>query len=198
MNHSTTQLSPTEATKQGFSIDRHVYPNIGYKGARFNPRQTVEVYTELEAKLLNMDQALLPRYSIAAFMSAGMHTNVEQLDQAKDAAGTGCVELVMAVMGYVDYAEALFKAGGTVRDGVPGVMEYEICEPFGEWFITTMLCGCTVDGSCSLPDHEQACFKLRELTYEFYEKNDRTPDPLMMARLEVAMTAVPLPDAPQL
>jgi hypothetical protein len=43
---------PDEMQAQGFTIDRHCYPNVYYKGPRFNPTEWGTCYTELESKLI--------------------------------------------------------------------------------------------------------------------------------------------------
>lgn len=44
-------LTIKEAQRNGFAIDKHCYPHLGYKGARFAPDLTINVYTELECEL---------------------------------------------------------------------------------------------------------------------------------------------------
>ena len=45
-------LSAAKATYEGYTIDYHCYPHIGYKGLRFDPDCYVLVLSELEEKLL--------------------------------------------------------------------------------------------------------------------------------------------------
>ena len=42
------------AEAQGFTVDHHCYPHIAYKGARFKPTETHNVFTPLEAEALEV------------------------------------------------------------------------------------------------------------------------------------------------
>lgn len=42
-----------EAKKRGYIVDTCCYPYFGYKGPRFQPTESVDVFTELEEKLLS-------------------------------------------------------------------------------------------------------------------------------------------------
>ena len=46
------RLTPDAAREAGFEIDTHCYPPIAYKGPRFQPTETRECFTELEADML--------------------------------------------------------------------------------------------------------------------------------------------------
>jgi hypothetical protein len=51
------KLTPAQAEQQGFTIDRHCYPWVAYKGERFKPMELHQVYTDTEAVLLEAVQA---------------------------------------------------------------------------------------------------------------------------------------------
>lgn len=48
------RLTIEEAEAQGYYVDTNIYPHFGYTGSRFRPAKQVEVYTELEAKLIKL------------------------------------------------------------------------------------------------------------------------------------------------
>jgi DNA-binding response OmpR family regulator len=46
-------LTPDEARAKGFSLDTTLYPWVAYKGARFQPTEIEQCYTEREAALID-------------------------------------------------------------------------------------------------------------------------------------------------
>lgn len=50
----TTKMHIAQARAAGFTVDTHCYPPMAYKGARFNPTDHHECYTELESALMAM------------------------------------------------------------------------------------------------------------------------------------------------
>jgi hypothetical protein len=75
--------------------------------------------------------------SNAAFISGGMHLNVNKLDNAKESADTGCLEFVNAACAWSVYIEDLYDCAmaSTDFESVGGVFEYDVCEQFGTWFM---------------------------------------------------------------
>lgn len=101
-------------------------------------------------------------YTIAAFISAGMHRDVERLDEARDALDTGCFELVSTAMTYTDYIQALYEAGYNTVGSVPGVFDYEVAEEFGVWYVKEAL------EEQKLPDVQWAMAELYKLAMKFW------------------------------
>lgn len=50
--HITKRITIAQAEERGFAVDTYCYPHLGYKGSRFRPDESVYVYTELEAELM--------------------------------------------------------------------------------------------------------------------------------------------------
>jgi len=46
------RISRKEAEAEGYTVDTHCYPHIGYKGSRFDPTNIVLVYTPIEERLM--------------------------------------------------------------------------------------------------------------------------------------------------
>lgn len=44
-----------DAQANGFIVDTHCYPHLGYKGERFRPTETCECYTKLETQLIRRE-----------------------------------------------------------------------------------------------------------------------------------------------
>lgn len=133
--------------------------------------------------------------SIAAFISAGMHTDVHMLDNALDDCGTGCLEYINIGISYTSYAQALYNAAEALGMQTPGVFEYEVCEEFGRWFVQQTRNNAEDAEAPSLPEHVLACKKLITLTYSFFDKD---PDTKVDLDLMSALFGVPFPPPPQL
>lgn len=59
------RLTRSEAEAQGFTVDDRTYPHFRYKGPRFAPTETVEVYPDLEARLLEARGAIMRRAELS-------------------------------------------------------------------------------------------------------------------------------------
>lgn len=59
------RLHIDEAQAQGFVVDTHCYPYLAYKGERFRPTETQEVYTELESELIRREAKSLVEFTNA-------------------------------------------------------------------------------------------------------------------------------------
>jgi hypothetical protein len=52
------RLTQEEARAQGYTIDTTIYPHVAYKGPRFAPTVYCNCYTDLEADLLALRDAV--------------------------------------------------------------------------------------------------------------------------------------------
>lgn len=60
-------MTRNEATKQGYKIDDTCYPNIAYKGLRFDPDECLDVPTVIEEQLIdNLSEVLDNAGSLSA------------------------------------------------------------------------------------------------------------------------------------
>lgn len=53
------RMSATEAEASGFTIDRHIYPWVAYKGARFAPDDSFPIYPERDPSQPGRVQAIV-------------------------------------------------------------------------------------------------------------------------------------------
>ncbi len=60
--HDFNKITIAEAEAKGFTVDTHCYPHFGYKGSRFRPDESVDVYTELESNLIQKKKDSEPIY----------------------------------------------------------------------------------------------------------------------------------------
>lgn len=104
-------------------------------------------------------------YTFAAFISAGMHRDVAKLDEARDLIGTGCLELVMSAMDYVDLVYNMETVGYATVGEFPGVFAYEVAEEFGAWYVAE------AHAKRAVPDVTAACEQLRELAFAFFARD---------------------------
>jgi hypothetical protein len=114
-----------------------------------------------------MNKMSIENYTTAAFISAGMHRDVEKLDKAKEGLGTGCFEFVQTAMNYVGHIQELYLAGLAVVGSVPGVFDYEVAEDFGVWYVNATL------EDRQLPDVDWACDELYRLAVQFWAREDQ-------------------------
>jgi hypothetical protein len=112
----------------------------------------------------------------AAFVTMGLHK--ADLRKVFTAYGHGMIELVDAVMEWVPHIEALRAAGETVRNEYPGVFEYEVSEPFGEWI------GESIGDDGDLPNRGHTMEILIDLVESFFRVHD---DKDLMRRLRAAL-----------
>lgn len=130
----------------------------------------------------------LTQYTIAAFISAGMHRDVDNLDAAKELIGTGCFELVQTGVAYTDLACDMAEAGFLIVGDYPGVFEYEVAEEAGVWYVAEAL------ATRAVPAADRMHGKLAELTLAFFArvhwKGDNTK------ALIAALAALPVPPQP--
>lgn len=132
----------------------------------------------------------LTQYTIAAFISAGMHRDTVILDAARDKLGTGCFELVQTGVAYTDLACDMAAAGFSIVADYPGVFEYEVCEEFGVWYVRAALANNT------LPEAVVCAGKLRDLTHDFFSRVTwKAP---YGETLRAALNALPTPPQPEL
>lgn len=52
------RVRPELAVARGYTIDTSCYPNVAYKGPRFNPTEWVPVFTDVENQLIKKVEAL--------------------------------------------------------------------------------------------------------------------------------------------
>lgn len=52
------RVRPDVAKAKGYTIDNTCYPNIAYKGPRFNPTEWVPVFTDVENQLIKKVEEL--------------------------------------------------------------------------------------------------------------------------------------------
>jgi hypothetical protein len=105
-------------------------------------------------------------YTTAAFISAGMHRDVKQLDAAKELLGTGCFELVTTAVEYTEFVDMAYRVGGMVTGGHPGVFDYEVAEEFGVWYVDQ------VRQHGAIPRNGTATAKIIDLAMAFFVRDD--------------------------
>jgi hypothetical protein len=105
-------------------------------------------------------------YTTAAFISAGMHRDVKQLDQAKDLLGTGCFELVTTGVEWTEFVDMMYRVGGMITGDHPGVFDYEVTEEFGFWYVDEVL------ATEKVPTVEACRAKLTALGMAFFVRDD--------------------------
>jgi hypothetical protein len=98
----------------------------------------------------------------AAYMAVGLSSSHELLEHYKDG---GEIELMTQLTAYAPYAVALDVAGLSIAGQYPGVVAYEVYQPFGQWFGEQILVlnGCT-------PGRAACAAYLQELMVSFYSK----------------------------
>jgi hypothetical protein len=74
----------------------------------------------------------------------------------------GCYELIDMMTDYIPFIERLVAAA--LADGAQygGILEYEVCNPFGQWF------GSEVERTGDVPIEIEAHAKLSELVTEYF------------------------------
>jgi len=123
----------------------------------------------------------------ASFMTQGMVTLPNFGDILKHWDG-GNIELNYQLIGYAQYADALYQAGAVQVDGA-GVFDYDVSEAFGDWFgRQVLLCE-----SGTLPEKEACCVELRRLAYDCFIGKGSDADNLPVNELKAALEAVELP-----
>lgn len=78
-------LTQQEAIEQGFTIDRHCYPNTAYKGPRFTPTEYRHVESDREMELRLEIERLTAELAEAKQLAAD---RLEQMEAWRDAANT--------------------------------------------------------------------------------------------------------------
>jgi hypothetical protein len=53
------KMTPEIAEREGYTIDRHCYPWLAYKGPRFKPEDSQFCYTDREAAMLKALNAIV-------------------------------------------------------------------------------------------------------------------------------------------
>ena len=116
---------------------------------------------------------MLPDYAAttASFMAVGMTGNDEALyRRLLEHWGKGCFELHYELCQYATLSEQIIDVI-TRGDGgydFPGVYDYEVSEPFGEWFRIEIL----DDEDGNAPDFEAAKARLIDLACRFFALKD--------------------------
>ena len=116
---------------------------------------------------------MLPDYAAitATFMAVGMSGNDEALySRLLDHWDKGCFELHYELCQYATLSEQIIDVI-THGDGgydFPGVYDYEVSEPFGEWFRIEIL----NDEDGNAPDFEAAKARLIDLACRFFALKD--------------------------
>src|SRR6266404_5048005 len=105
----------------------------------------------------------------AAFFMEGAH-NVGY-DEAVTAWDSGCVELVSAICGYAEHLDLMVRCATANCPNLdfPGVFEYEVCTPFGEW-ITRYV----IDHDGPLPSKVEGGGQLAKYCAEFFIQHAET------------------------
>lgn len=129
----------------------------------------------------------------AAFMTIGLITASNQL-QVQDKWQSGQLELIDSLTAYADFswrlADAAYIALGY---DAPGVVQYEVDEPFGVWFGEQILAH--EDGD--QPNTEQCEQWLRTTMYDFFRQGlDGADGDNLRAELVRALAAVDLVEVP--
>lgn len=115
---------------------------------------------------------MLPEYAAitATFMAVGMSGNDEALySRLLDRWDKGCFELHHELCQYAALSEQIIDV--ITRGGgydFPGVYDYEVSEPFGEWFRIEIL----DDEDGNAPDFEAAKARLIDLACRFFALKD--------------------------
>lgn len=99
--------------------------------------------------------------------------------------GSGYLELIDEVTQYAPYACALFEAGYEAVGEYPGVGDYEVSEPFGQWMGGRII---ELGGEV---DPREAVQWLKAAMFEFFAV--ATEDVELRQRLRDALTAVEEP-----
>ena len=127
----------------------------------------------------NLASNTLAVATVAAFMQNGIAVNLG--DVRRKIKDIGTIELVSEMVSYAAYAAALAKVGDQLIGFRPGVFEYEVAGPFGNWF------GLQIIATRHVPstDHCKE-FLLREV-FDFFN-----PDETEEIELKVALAVVNL------
>ena len=77
------KLTIAAAKGQGYNVDTHCYPHIGYTGPRFMPSEYVKVFTEIEGDLLEACELMLMQLSgVTIWATTGIEVAVERMQKA--------------------------------------------------------------------------------------------------------------------
>lgn len=104
-----------------------------------------------------------PSTVFAAFVMEGI-LETEFYDAIELVDG-GAHEIVSAVMAYVPVIEALSQAALAAGAEPAGVIEYDVCNPFGEWFMTELL------DNGTMPTRQQVVTCLTQAVTDFYVRH---------------------------
>lgn len=101
-----------------------------------------------------------------AFLYEGLlahHPHPERMHRILDTWREGCIELVIAVCAHLpEVWEQIAMTWNETDADLPGVFEYEVISPLGEWLGDTLLAH---DGH--LPDVDTVRQKIKELIHAF-------------------------------
>jgi hypothetical protein len=112
---------------------------------------------------------------LSAFFMSGLHKHDVSAVLAKS--GNGHVELVLDLCTYTAPLVHMVTAAVLCVGDDPGVLLYEVAEPFGSWF------GDVVLRRGRTPDRTLAMRKLQELVIDFYSQGEQCD----LARLAAAV-----------
>lgn len=99
-----------------------------------------------------------------AFMMEGLRDL--DYDAVLEKWGQGCLEMVMEMTGHVPYLMSLVEDAMQHGCEFPGVLDYEVCAPFGKWFGECVL----ADAEGMAPNSEDCKRALRDLVYRFFNQ----------------------------
>ena len=102
----------------------------------------------------------------ATFMWNGALEAGATADELYETWGMGAIELHQELSQYAVLSEEILDA--MPNKNFPGVYDYEVSEPFGTWFASTLI------GSGSVPDFEYAKKHLVERVVEFFARDGLT------------------------
>lgn len=123
--------------------------------------------TEIEQPLGNN----VGLYTYAAFIMEGIrdaHVDGKPAyNAAIDAWGDGCLEMIMEIVKYVDHIEhALQRQLKNGPKDFPGVFDYEVCNPFGQWVCEHLA------RTGRMPQHVDTLAKIESMVAEFFNRGD--------------------------
>lgn len=122
-----------------------------------------------------------------AFMTVGLTESQHGLERIVELWDSGVFELFEELLRFAPYTAGLLAAGHAVTGDYPGVGEYEVSEPFGNWFADELIaCG----RPASVPSTQRCREKLDELAFRFYRRDETTCPTTLKEALERVKTAI--------
>jgi len=124
------------------------------------------------------DQVVFGAYFMEGLHEVGYAALIERWSHG----GSGNVEMIQAVCAYIEPLARLTNAAAAIdadTNGFPGVLEYEVAGPFGNWWANKIL------QTGTAPKHEEALAWLRKEVIEFFSQG------------LISRTGHPFPDGPE-